>query len=66
MTDPIIQRIETFQCARGLLTAERRNRGYTLFDAASGQPVRRIVSRFSTGRFGRNSGPVLVRSGVRW
>jgi antitoxin (DNA-binding transcriptional repressor) of toxin-antitoxin stability system len=42
MTDPIIQRIETFRCARGPLTAERRNRGYTLYLAASGQPVARL------------------------
>ncbi len=42
MTDPIIQRIETFPCHRGALLAERRNRGYTLYDAASGQPIARF------------------------
>jgi hypothetical protein len=30
MTDPIIQRGETFRCRRGKLLAERQNRGYTL------------------------------------
>jgi|tagenome__1003787_1003787.scaffolds.fasta_scaffold20853773_1 hypothetical protein len=42
MTDPIIQRIEAFQCDRGPLTAERRNRGYTLYHATSAQPVARL------------------------
>ena len=31
MDDPIIQRIERFRCSRGALSAERRNRGYTLY-----------------------------------
>ena len=31
ITDPTIQRIESFQCRRGSLSAERRNRGYTLY-----------------------------------
>ena len=48
MTDPIIQRIETFRCARGPLTAEKRNRGYTLYHAVSGQPVARL--RFIPGK----------------
>jgi hypothetical protein len=51
MTDLIIQRIETFQCARGQLTAERRNRGYTLFDAESGQPVARLRPAGQEDRF---------------
>jgi len=42
MADPIIQRIETFHCHRGPLVAERRNRGYTLYHAGSGQPVARL------------------------
>ena len=42
MPDPIIQRIETFQCRRGQLTAERRNRGYTLYRVESGVPVARL------------------------
>ncbi len=42
MTDPIIQRIETFSCHRGALFAERRNRGYTLYHKPSGQPVARF------------------------
>lgn len=42
MTDLIIQRIENFQCRRGPLAAERRNRGHTLYRAASGIPVARL------------------------
>jgi hypothetical protein len=42
MTDLIIQRIESFRCRRGQLAAERRNRGYTLYRAASGIPVARL------------------------
>ena len=41
MTDAIIQQIEQFRCSRGTLFAERRNRGYTLYDAGSGAPVAR-------------------------
>jgi hypothetical protein len=42
MTDPIIQRVEIFQCSRGKLVAERRNHGYTLYHAQSGRPVARL------------------------
>jgi hypothetical protein len=42
MTDPIIQRIESFRCGRGPLVAERRNRGYTLRRAGSAAPVARL------------------------
>jgi hypothetical protein len=42
MTDPIIQRVETFRCPRGQLIAERRNRGYTLYHEPSGRPVARL------------------------
>jgi hypothetical protein len=42
MTDPIIQRIESFRCSRGQLVAERRNRGYTLYRAGSGTPIARL------------------------
>ncbi len=42
MTDPIIQRVETFRCPRGQLVAERRNRGYTLYHKPSGRPVARL------------------------
>lgn len=42
MTDPIIQRVEIFQCPRGKLIAERRNRGYTLYHAQSGRPIARL------------------------
>ena len=42
MTDPIIQRIESFRCRRGQLVVERRNRGYTLYRAGSGTPIARL------------------------
>jgi hypothetical protein len=42
MDDPIIQCVEQFRCFRGALFAERRNRGYTLYDARSGAPVARL------------------------
>jgi hypothetical protein len=42
MNDPIIQRIESFRCGRGPLSAERRNRGYTLYQGGSGAPVARL------------------------
>src|SRR3954469_22513063 len=42
MSDPIIQSIETYRCRRGPLSAERRNRGYTLYHAGSGAPVARL------------------------
>jgi len=42
MDDPIIQCVERFCCPRGALFAERRNRGYTLYDASSGAPVARL------------------------
>ena len=42
MTDPIIQRIESFPCRHGQLLAERRSRGYTLYRASSGAPVARL------------------------
>jgi hypothetical protein len=47
MTDDIVQRIERFRFPRGAVVAERRNRGYTLYHAASGAPVARLRS---TGR----------------
>jgi hypothetical protein len=42
MTDDIIQHIERFRFARGDVIAERRNRGYSLYHAASGAPVARL------------------------
>jgi hypothetical protein len=42
MTDPIIQRIVSFDCSRGQLVAEPRNRGYTLYRASSGTPIARL------------------------
>jgi hypothetical protein len=49
--DPIIQHIEDFRCTRGVLFAERRNRGYTLYDARSGAPVARLRPTGTQGRF---------------
>ena len=42
MSDPIIQRIESFRSRRGQLAAERRNRGYTLYRVSSGATVARL------------------------
>ncbi len=42
MSDPIIERVERFRCRKGTLCAERRNRGYTLYHAATGAPVARL------------------------
>ncbi len=41
MTDGIVQRIERFTFSRGAVLVERRNRGYSLYHAASGAPVAR-------------------------
>jgi len=69
MTDAIIQQIEDFRCARGALFAERRNHGYTLYDAGSGVPVARLRppppkagSKSSIGHSGKSDGPPLARS----
>lgn len=51
MADAIIQRIEHFRCPRGPLFAERRNRGYTLYDAKSGVPVARLRPTGTDGSF---------------
>lgn len=51
MTDPIVQRIEAFQCRRGPLLAERRNSGYTLYHATSGRPVARLRPARREDRF---------------
>jgi hypothetical protein len=42
MTDDIIQQIERFPFPRGDVLVERRNRGYSLYHAASGAPVARL------------------------
>ena len=42
MSDPIIRSIESFRCRRGRLSAERRNRGYTLYYAGSSAAVARL------------------------
>ena len=51
MTDPIIQQVDGFRCSRGVLFAERRNRGYTLYEAVSGAPVARLRPAANDGRF---------------
>jgi len=51
MTDTVIQHIEEFRCPRGALFAERRNRGYTLYDAQSGAPVARLRQIGADGMF---------------
>lgn len=51
MADAIIQQIEQFRCPRGTLFAERRSRGYTLYDADSGAPVARLRPTAHEGRF---------------
>ena len=51
MADPIIQSVEDFRCPRGALFAERRNRGYTLYDAVSGAPVARLRPTGRDDRF---------------
>jgi hypothetical protein len=51
MDDPIIEQIEAFRCRRGSLTAERRNRGYTLYSARSGALVARLRLTDTEGRF---------------
>jgi hypothetical protein len=51
MADAIIQHIERFHCPRGALFAERRNRGYTLFDARSAAPVARLRPTGRDDRF---------------
>lgn len=51
MTDAIIQSIDDVRCSRGTLFAERRNCGYTLYDARSSAPVARLRPAGSEGRF---------------
>jgi hypothetical protein len=51
MSDPMIERIEAFRCRRGSLTAERRNRGYTLYNSQSSAPVARLRPTDIEGRF---------------
>ncbi len=42
MADRITQQIEAFPFGRGAVQAEHRNRGYSLYHAASGAPVARL------------------------
>ncbi len=51
MDDDVITRIARFKSPRGSLVAERRNRGYTLYDARSGAPVARLRPAKSDGHF---------------
>jgi hypothetical protein len=43
--DDIIRRIERYRFPRAPVTAERRNRGYTLIHAATGAPIARLRPR---------------------
>lgn len=49
--DPVIQAIERFRCAKGPLSAERRNRGYTIYTADTGTPVARLRQAGAHGNF---------------
>ena len=51
MDDDVITRIAQFRSPRGSLVAERRNRGYTLYDARSGTPVARLRPAKPDGHF---------------
>ena len=51
MDDHVITRIAQFRSPRGSLVAERRNRGYTLYDAQSGTPVARLRPAQPDGHF---------------
>lgn len=51
MDDDVIERIAQFRSPRGSLVAERRNRGYTLYDARSGTPVARLRPAKHDGHF---------------
>lgn len=51
MDDDVIMRIAQFRSPRGSLVAERRNRGYTLYDAQSGTPVARLRPAQPDGHF---------------
>ena len=51
MDDDVIERIAQFRSPRGALVAERRNRGYTLYDARSGTPVARLRPAKPDGHF---------------
>ena len=42
MADHIIRQIEAFPFSRGAVQVERRNRGYSIYHAASGAPVARL------------------------
>jgi hypothetical protein len=42
VTDGIVQRIERFPFTRGAVLVEHRNRGYSLYHAASSAPVGRL------------------------
>jgi hypothetical protein len=51
MTDPTIQRIEAFPFSRGAVQVERRNRGYSIYHAASGAPLARLRSDRASNHF---------------
>jgi len=49
--DPVIAQIERFRFRRAPVCAERRNGGYTLLNAASGNPVARLRPGRHAGNF---------------
>ena len=49
--DPVIDHIERFRFRRGPVCAERRNGGYTLLNATSGNPVARLKPGRHAGNF---------------
>ena len=49
--DPVIDHIERFRFRRGPACAERRNGGYTLLNATSGNPVARLKPGRHAGNF---------------
>jgi hypothetical protein len=51
MDDAIIRKIERFHWPRGTLFAQRRNRGYSLYDVGSGAPVARLRPTGRDGQF---------------
>ena len=51
MAEGIVQRIERFPFTRGAVLVERRNRGYSLYHAASGAPIARLRPSANDDRF---------------
>ena len=51
MAEPIIRRIEAFPFSRGAVQVERRNRGYSIYHAASSAPLARLRSDPASDHF---------------